>query len=138
MTEAPGGSKETVHTLDHGRVSREDGGDVKTPKVKHCRDVEDGEGGVVEAKLGEEVVEDDVELEPAGDVGGGPGDDGDALLPALSGAEHSKPDLCPAAGGEGEEVPGGEVGADLLLYVGTEVRQQHLLTWHQSLTRTTN
>ena len=52
---------------------------------------------------------------------GSPWDEGDAGVLGLPGLEDSLSDLGPAAGGEGEDVPGGEETADLLLDVNTEI-----------------
>ena len=50
-----------------------------------------------------------------------PGNDCDAGVPVVSALQHSLADLPPAAGGEGEDVPGGEIAADLLLHVLAEI-----------------
>ena len=70
-----------------------------------------------------------------------PCDDCDAAVPLVSALQHSLADLPPAAGGEGEDVPGGEIAADLLLHVLAEIWQQHLPSCHVSFSadnRTTN
>ena len=58
-------------SLDYSSVSGEHGGDIASSRhVEYIGYVEQDEGGVVLAKLGEEVLQDEVELQSAGEVGG--------------------------------------------------------------------